>query len=184
MILAAGLGTRLRPLTDLRAKPALPERGRPVISLLLDLLDRHGCREVMINLHHRSETIRAAVGSDHPADLEISWSEESVPLGLKSRDPGTRGRAGLRPKKHHDSRPTLDLAGDLKLKHPVQLVRRAEERGDTKVQHRRESALNAPLDFVNNTAAARQTGTVPTKRNSVISFGFIRTSENLNRLIR
>ncbi len=52
MILAAGLGMRLRPLTEYRAKPALPVRGRPVISLLLQFLARHGIHDVMINLHH------------------------------------------------------------------------------------------------------------------------------------
>jgi mannose-1-phosphate guanylyltransferase len=81
MILAAGLGTRLRPFTDLRAKPALPVRGRPVISLLLDFLAQHGCEEVMINLHHRPESIRAAIDGDHPANLEIHFSEEPRPLG-------------------------------------------------------------------------------------------------------
>lgn len=81
MILAAGLGTRLRPLTDYRAKPALPVHGRPVISLLLELLSRHGVEQVLINLFHRPETIRAAVESDHPDKMTISWSEEAEPLG-------------------------------------------------------------------------------------------------------
>jgi len=81
MILAAGLGTRLRPLTEYRAKPALPIRGRPVISLLLDFLSRHGIWEVMINLHHLPETVRAAVEEDSPAATRISWSEELNPLG-------------------------------------------------------------------------------------------------------
>jgi NDP-sugar pyrophosphorylase family protein len=81
MILAAGFGTRLRPLTDLRAKPALPVRGRPVISLLLELLARYGFRDVMINLHHLPETIRSAVAHDHPAGLRVTWSEEPRPLG-------------------------------------------------------------------------------------------------------
>ena len=81
MILAAGLGTRLRPLTEERAKPALPVRGRPVVSLLLELLARQGIREVMINLHHLPDTIRRAVASDRPADLEIAWSNEERPLG-------------------------------------------------------------------------------------------------------
>jgi NDP-sugar pyrophosphorylase family protein len=81
MILAAGLGTRLRPLTDLRAKPALPIRGRPVISLLLDFLSRQGICEVLINLHHLPQTIRAAVDADCPRDMKIIWSEESEPLG-------------------------------------------------------------------------------------------------------
>ena len=81
MILAAGLGMRLRPLTDLRAKPALPVRGRPVISLLLEFLARQGCREVMINLLHLPETFRSAIESDRPADIEIRYSEEPAPLG-------------------------------------------------------------------------------------------------------
>ncbi|MAG29318.1 MAG: hypothetical protein CL908_00295 [Deltaproteobacteria bacterium] len=81
MILAAGLGSRLRPLTEFRAKPALPVRGRPVISLLLQFLAHHGIREVMINLHHLPETIRAAVARDRPEGLAISWSEETRPLG-------------------------------------------------------------------------------------------------------
>jgi NDP-sugar pyrophosphorylase family protein len=81
MILAAGLGTRLRPLTDFCAKPALPIRGRPVISLLLDFLSRHEIREVMINLHYLPNTIRAAIDADCPPEMRIIWSEESEPLG-------------------------------------------------------------------------------------------------------
>lgn len=81
MILAAGYGTRMHPLTSLRAKPALPVRGRPVISLLLAFLARHGVREVMINLHHRPESLREAVEADHPDSLQICWSEEPHPLG-------------------------------------------------------------------------------------------------------
>ena len=74
MILAAGLGTRLRPLTRFRAKPALPIRGRPTISILLDVLSRHGIREVMINLHHLPQTIQKAVELDCPESMEITWS--------------------------------------------------------------------------------------------------------------
>ena len=81
MILAAGLGTRLRPMTNFRAKPAMPVRGRPVISLLLDFLSRQGCHEVMINLHHLPDSIREAVDADHPSNVDIHWSEETVPLG-------------------------------------------------------------------------------------------------------
>ena len=52
MILAAGLGTRLRPLTDVTPKPLLPVAGTPMIVWNLLLLKRHGIREVVINLHH------------------------------------------------------------------------------------------------------------------------------------
>jgi len=81
MILGAGLGTRMRPLTNYRAKPALPVCGRPVICLLLELLAAHGVREVLINLHHHPDSIREAVEADHPESLSIEWSEEPSPLG-------------------------------------------------------------------------------------------------------
>ena len=81
MILAAGLGTRLRPLTAYRAKPALPVRGRPVISLLLELLARYDVEHVLVNLHHLPATIRKAVESDRPAGVRITWSQEPSPLG-------------------------------------------------------------------------------------------------------
>ncbi len=81
MILAAGLGTRLDPLTRLRAKPALPVRGRPVISLLLEFLSRHGIEDVLVNLSHRADSIRSAIECDHPATSRIQYSEEPAPLG-------------------------------------------------------------------------------------------------------
>ncbi len=81
MILAAGLGTRLRPLTDFRAKPALPVRGVPVIAMLLEFLARHGIREVVINLHHLPDTIRDAVAKWTPRGTQVVFSEEDRPLG-------------------------------------------------------------------------------------------------------
>jgi mannose-1-phosphate guanylyltransferase len=81
MILAAGLGTRLRPLSDHCAKPAMPIRGRPVVSLLLEFLNRQGIRDIMINLHYLPETIRGAVENDCPRDTHIVWSDEPEPLG-------------------------------------------------------------------------------------------------------
>jgi mannose-1-phosphate guanylyltransferase len=81
MILAAGLGTRMRPLSNLRAKPALPVRGRPVISLLLEFLARQGFRDVMVNLHHLGDSIRTAIAADRPSEVAIHWSEEPEPLG-------------------------------------------------------------------------------------------------------
>ncbi len=112
MILAAGLGTRLRPLTEFRAKPAMPVRGRPVISLLLDFLARQGCREVMINLHHLPESIRAAIAADHPPDIGIHWSEESTPLGTGG---GIRRAADFL----RESEACIVLAGDMLIDLPL-----------------------------------------------------------------
>ncbi len=52
MIMAAGIGTRLRPVTDVIPKPMAPIVNRPALYHILRLLQRHGLREVVINLHH------------------------------------------------------------------------------------------------------------------------------------
>ncbi len=61
MILAAGRGTRMQPLSLLRAKPAMPVRGVPVIAHLLALLEHCGASEVIVNLFHLPDTVRTAV---------------------------------------------------------------------------------------------------------------------------
>jgi mannose-1-phosphate guanylyltransferase len=62
MVLAAGLGTRLRPLTYEITKPMVPVLDRPVMAHILDLLDRHGFERVVANLHYFPETIREHFG--------------------------------------------------------------------------------------------------------------------------
>lgn len=81
MILAAGLGTRLRPLTDRIPKPLLPIAGRPMIEYTLAWVAAAGIREVMINLHHKGALIREALGSGERFGLAISYSEEPLILG-------------------------------------------------------------------------------------------------------
>ncbi len=80
VILAAGLGTRMRPLTDKTAKPALPVLNEPLIVRTLRELKRAGVSEVMINLHHRPETIRAAIPHGD-LGLKIKYSRETAILG-------------------------------------------------------------------------------------------------------
>jgi NDP-sugar pyrophosphorylase family protein len=81
MLLAAGLGERMRPLTDARAKPSLPLLNRPIITHTLDHLKRHGVEEVVINLHHQPESIRGIVGDGSRIGLKIHYSEEPTILG-------------------------------------------------------------------------------------------------------
>jgi NDP-sugar pyrophosphorylase family protein len=81
MILAAGIGERLRPLTAGRAKPAIPLLNRPLISRTLDYLFRYGVREAVINLHHHPGSIREAVERGRPPGLRVEFSEEAVILG-------------------------------------------------------------------------------------------------------
>ena len=57
MVLAAGLGTRMRPLTSLLPKPALPVINRPLISHCLEHLAGQGVTSVVINTHHRGEAL-------------------------------------------------------------------------------------------------------------------------------
>jgi mannose-1-phosphate guanylyltransferase/mannose-1-phosphate guanylyltransferase/phosphomannomutase len=72
MVLAAGLGTRLRPLTYEITKPMVPVLDRPVMAHILDLLDRHGFEDVIANLHHFPDSIREHFGDR----LEYSCEEE------------------------------------------------------------------------------------------------------------
>jgi len=75
MVLAAGLGTRLRPLTYELPKPMVPVLDRPVMAHILDLLDRHGFDDVIANLHYFPDTIR-----DHFGD-RLSYRYEEELLG-------------------------------------------------------------------------------------------------------
>jgi N-acetyl-alpha-D-muramate 1-phosphate uridylyltransferase len=81
MLLAAGRGERLRPLTDSLPKPLVPVGGRPLIAWHLTALARAGIREVVINLSWLAERLRAALGDGSKWGVSITWSEEGpVPL--------------------------------------------------------------------------------------------------------
>jgi len=81
MLLAAGRGERLRPLTDHTPKPLLEVRGKPLIVWHLEALARAGVREVVINLSWLGGRIRAAVGEGGRFGLTIHYSEEpAAPL--------------------------------------------------------------------------------------------------------
>ena len=62
LILTAGLGTRLQPLTDVRAKPAIPVAGEPLIRRIAAWLSGQGVSELVLNLHHLPESLTALVG--------------------------------------------------------------------------------------------------------------------------
>jgi len=79
--MAAGLGTRLRPLTDFLPKPMMPIANRPVLHHLLNLLHRHDVREVGINLHAFPDMIQSYFGDGSKLDMSITWSYEPELLG-------------------------------------------------------------------------------------------------------
>ena len=80
LILCAGIGTRLRPLTDVRAKPAIPVAGEAMVRRIIRWLAAGGVSDVVINLHSRPETIAAVVGdgSDLAVKVRYSWEHPAV----------------------------------------------------------------------------------------------------------
>jgi len=81
LVLAAGHGTRLRPLSEFRAKAALPVAGTALIVRVLERLREASVTRVVINLHHRSETITGIVGDGAGLGLDVRYSWEGEPLG-------------------------------------------------------------------------------------------------------
>ncbi|HXG87982.1 MAG TPA: NDP-sugar synthase [Vicinamibacterales bacterium] len=81
LVLTAGLATRLRPVSDVRAKAAMPVAGTPIIGRILSWLREAGVRRVVLNLHHRPETITRIVGDGAEWDLQVRYSWEKQILG-------------------------------------------------------------------------------------------------------
>jgi mannose-1-phosphate guanylyltransferase len=78
MVLAAGLGTRLRPLTEVCAKPLVPVGDRPILEHVLDKLRAAGVTRVVVNAHHRAGEVRDFIRKRSP---HVVVSEESELLG-------------------------------------------------------------------------------------------------------
>jgi mannose-1-phosphate guanylyltransferase len=80
LVLTAGHGTRLRPLSDVRAKPAIPVAGEPMIRRIIRWLVSRGVADLVLNLHHRPETLTTVVGdgSDLSARVRYSWEQPQV----------------------------------------------------------------------------------------------------------
>jgi NDP-sugar pyrophosphorylase family protein len=104
--MAAGLGTRLAPITDLVPKPLVPVANVPAMELLLARLPGAGVDEIAINLHHHGDAVRAAFGDGSRLGLRIHWSDEPVLLG-------TAGGAGpVADFLREPGEPFLVLSGD------------------------------------------------------------------------
>lgn len=76
MILAAGRGERMRPLTDHTPKPLLPVAGRPLIAHHLEALRAAGIGEIVINTGHLGDQLPAALGDGREWGVRIAWSPE------------------------------------------------------------------------------------------------------------
>jgi mannose-1-phosphate guanylyltransferase len=81
LVLVGGEGTRLRPLTLTRPKPALPLVDRPFIRYMVDWLGHHGVTEVIMACGFRAEDLRSALGDRVPDGPTIRYVEEDEPLG-------------------------------------------------------------------------------------------------------
>ena len=77
MILAAGFGTRLFPLTIDRTKPAIPFLGKPLVGYVAEYVARFGFRDIIVNLHHQGESVRKALGDGSDFGVRISYTTES-----------------------------------------------------------------------------------------------------------
>jgi len=111
MILAAGRGERMRPLTDTCPKPLLPVAGRPLICYTLERLAQAGYRDVVINLAHLGERIRDTLGETQ-AGLRIRYSPE--PDGALETAGGIRHALPLL-----GDDPFLVVNGDVWCDHPL-----------------------------------------------------------------
>lgn len=83
MLLAAGRGERLRPITDTLPKALVPVGGKPLIAWHLAALVRAGIRDVVINLSWLGEQLRAALGDGRDFGVRITWSDEG-PVALET----------------------------------------------------------------------------------------------------
>jgi NDP-sugar pyrophosphorylase family protein len=81
MILAAGFGTRLWPLTADRTKPAIPFLGRPLVGYVAEYLASFGVRDVAVNLHHQPASVREALGDGSRFGVNLRYVHEPEILG-------------------------------------------------------------------------------------------------------
>ena len=77
MILAAGFGTRLFPLTIDRTKPAIPFLGKPLVGYVAEYVAKFGFRDVVVNLHHQPESVKQALGDGTEYGVRIHYTEET-----------------------------------------------------------------------------------------------------------
>jgi len=92
MVLAAGLGTRLRPVTNDMPKPMVPVLGRPVMEHIVRLLGAQGFGEIVANVHWFPQRIREHFGDGTRFGVSLSYSEEEALLGTAG---GVRAVAGF-----------------------------------------------------------------------------------------
>jgi len=153
LVLSAGRGERLRPLTDVLPKPLMPVLGTPVVERTLRQLATAGVESVAVNLHHLGAEIRERLG-DRVAGMPIVYSTEEVLLG-------TLGPFGRLREFFDATDPVLLVNGDSLCRWPVGAVSRVH----------RASGADATLLLSSRADPARFGGGVVTDRHGrVLSF--------------
>jgi MurNAc alpha-1-phosphate uridylyltransferase len=122
MILAAGRGERMRPLTDVTPKPLLEVGGKPLIGHHLMALEKAGFAEVIINLSHLGEQIRAALGDGLGYGLHLTYSEEGEPP-LETAGAIVKVRSQLK------DAPFLVINGDIFTDYPLERLHAMQPSG-------------------------------------------------------
>ena len=90
IVLSAGYGTRLWPLTEDRTKPAIPILGKPLVGYVAEYLAGYGIDEIVVNLHHRPESVRRALGDGNRFGVKLHYVEEPQILGTSGALDNTR----------------------------------------------------------------------------------------------
>ena len=90
IILSAGYGTRLWPLTEDRTKPAIPILGKPLVGYVAEYVAAYGFDEIVVNLHHRPESVRHALGDGSRFGVKLHYVEEPQILGTSGALDNTR----------------------------------------------------------------------------------------------
>lgn len=80
MIFAAGLGTRLKPLTDTMPKAMVPINGKPLIQILIERLKAIGVTEIVVNVHHFAQQIIDFINANNSFGINITFSDETQQL--------------------------------------------------------------------------------------------------------
>ncbi len=105
IIIAGGLGTRLRPITYNRPKPVVNVVNKPFVVHQIELLKKHGIREIVLNLHYMSENMSYLLGDGEDLGVKLYYSIEEHPLG-------TAG-AVKNAEKYFDGEPMVVFNGDV-----------------------------------------------------------------------
>ena len=142
MVLAAGLGERMRPLTLVRAKPVLPVLNRPLLQWTLARLAQQGVTEAVVNLHYLPATVRRALGNGRALGLRIRYSQEGEILGT--------GGGPRKVRRFFDDGPFVIVNGDVLFDFDLRALVR---------EHRRSGAL-ATLALRRNPDPRRYGGAV------------------------